>query len=525
MENKRSSSMSSELDISTDADFLKEIEDLQLDDVSIGTGSPLKTPPVPRKTSGNVNKSSKSRSRQKRRPSMRIQFDKKPTLDLDALLAGTDFKPESPSGEKNIADNNFTDFSKNGTNSNPKSQTIQSPQGKDDFIGNNNFDDTNNNFDTNQQGFSAALLESRVSSYLNNSLKALQEDVIFEIKNIFDNSSYTQLIDQFLFDLASDLRSEIQFVNSLSNDILYGFPIDFDVTFPRLRPYSSFPVKGYLNQIEVLKTQFSNEMTKTQNDISEAMNTRDSAVSQNNIALKSLDQKLRHLQNKSCRLELQFSDLQHVQHTLNKQMTSLNEKIEEHESKVTQNEEKMNDLDEIKSCINELLVEMEKSDKDKKNSLIKTKLGILISEQKELREFQFSTANSATKLYGNVAQMNLLNNSMNSSLNSSMNPSVNYSANQNWREAMMYMQPSVQHPQATSYSAPFSPRSPANASPVRFPLSPENPLTPPVRRKVKFSPIRVRETPNYEPDSDDGDPRMTNYLLNKQFGNSLSSYA
>ena len=156
------------LDISTDADFLKEIEGLDLDDLSIGTGSPLRNNTNSRtdKNQGNKN------ARPKRRPPM-----KKMKLDLDALFMNSDInKIEDNENEPNLFNDNHKE--------------------KDDMdlFGNNSS--------------VLSILESRISNYLNTSLLALQQDFLYEIKNLFDNSGYTPIVDSFLMQIASEIRNE-----------------------------------------------------------------------------------------------------------------------------------------------------------------------------------------------------------------------------------------------------------------------------------------------------------------------------
>ena len=458
------------LDISTDADFLKEIEGLDLDDLSIGTGSPLRNNTNSRtdKNQGNKN------ARPKRRPPM-----KKMKLDLDALFMNSDInKMEDNENEPNLFNDNHKE--------------------KDDMdlFGNNSS--------------VLSILESRISNYLNTSLLALQQDFLYEIKNLFDNSGYTPIVDSFLMQIASEIRNEVQFSDDVTTSFekiqstiaeINEIPLDINTDFPYLKmkeTLSRRSIQSMMNQIEVVKSHCVKDIAKSKNEIADEIQARDAIILQNETDKKNFQRRYANLLRKSLKLESKYTHLEFERNSLDRQMNLLNDQIEDLESSKSGYNEKEYAYSDLQEFLDDFQIDLPLKRKDNKQMILQNKLNRLLEENKDLIGCQYNVSTNAQKLAKSVSWLNSFNS----------------------------QPPTYSIPQ-TTYSAPYTPQPQRpNISPIPEKQPPRNyysdsPVTP--RRNQSL--YSLLESPqNLLSDFDNHQSMTVNSLLDNQFTSPMKSY-
>lgn len=171
--------------LSTDSDIIRELDSLKLDEVLIGTGSPISKKPKQKISQTGQRRNSRRRSTQMQRL----------TIPLEDLLndSGDSWsQPASPSTATST---------------------------------------------------SLALVEARINTYANNAFNHLKEDFAFDLRELFESRDQTdQIINSFVEDLSRHLRSEISLTSEqmklpeISFDLEISLPETNRRVFPSLRP-------------------------------------------------------------------------------------------------------------------------------------------------------------------------------------------------------------------------------------------------------------------------------------------------
>lgn len=466
-------------DISNDAEFSQEIQDLNLDDTHIDEDSPPKDIPSIEKISiiseqdktplsnnsepNPNNKKSKTKQQNKHRQPPQTSAKKRPVIDFSGFDFGaTDENNEKSSIQKSIQD-------------------IPS--------------------EVNDLSTQSSMLEARVSNYLDVSLSSLKSDVLNEIEFMFTRkNSIPSMIDSFLLSFASDIRNEIHYLRSFTI-IDQPMNISIEIDLPKPKPFSYQPLStdSFLNQISYLKSQYSQKLADIGKDLSTIIKSRDAEISQILNSNIQFSNKLRQLQNKTDSLDATFNELDYKMQLIYQQNNRLNDQIKEFEAINYDYNMKKNDYEEIKNSIEELSDIYVKNKKNTSNQTILQKMDDITYESKEISRSLEDASKKVSYFSDSFKKMSYFSDYQLRLINQH-NQNTNY----------------------LRYSAPsFSGLSHQSSLLSSTPKIRQTPL---VDKAQYYSPIYVRKTPNYEADSDDEMPQVTNYLLDKQFSPTMSHY-
>lgn len=525
------------LDISSDIDFLREMEGLELDDVSMVPGSPVKKQPVsqffPPNNTTSFDDASIISDCNPPPNSKKIATKKSATLpklepiefSIESIEPKTieetniDTVPVQDNSEQIKEELNIETFTfektKSEKNNKPTKKKRPPNQKKSnsrkplDF---NLFDfgslqTPSNEIQTNDfiiQSSPIDLLEKRLSSYLEQSINSLKSEILQEINYCMQKDDMiSTIVYNFLMTISTEVTNEIK--NLQPFQILDSIDLtnELDLTIPKLSPkVSSFPVSNYLNSIYMLKSRCLHDINNITNDLSTEIQTPNSNASKVSKYEDSVTQKLRYLQNKSDSLQIIYDNLEETQRSLYKRKLDLEKKKEEVETQKTLLEEKFNDIYEIKSSIEDLRLCINSQTKQTQHSTM-NRINELISHNETVLDLTKTATMSIHKITNNYQYSNEFRFS-----NQNLNINV---------------------PPRQSYSAPYSPVTPPSpiSTPRRVPIShfSDSPYTP-HSNDEPFSPVFVRQTPHYTVYSDDDDDisLMNNCLLNKRLSHNLTSY-
>lgn len=475
-------------DISNDAEFLQDIQSSNIDDASIDTDSII-----------NNLQDEKSDNSTAQNQNQNIKKEEPPPTNIKS---------------------NPKKYQKN------KSQT-QNSNKKKPILDLSSFDfgaiDNNNEKNSNQQSTQNVLseyeivnaqttaIESRITNYLDKSLSSLKSDILNEIEYIFSRKNSTSnIIDSFLLHILSEIKNEIHYLQSVP---IPDQPINvsFEIDLPKTKPiiYKEFPADSFLNQISYLKSQLSQNLANIKNDISSEIKNRDSLITRIFHEEKLFSTKLRNLQDKSFSLKSTFDDIEHSIRLLSKQNFDLNEKIKDFEEESYIENMKKNTINEIRDSLNELSALAESTNRNSKNKSVLQKIADIKNEIKVISNVADDTSIQISNFFNSWRKTDYRNrifiqqNRSDNILRFSAPPYSNYSR-----------------------QSPLFSSTPKTLNESDYSLN--HRIT--NNKPLHYSPIRVRDTPNYHVESDEDDYsgddifQVNNYLLNKKFSPSMSNY-
>lgn len=474
-------------DISNDAEFLQDIQSSNIDDASIDTDSiinNLQEEKTENSTAQNQNQNIKKeepptnikpkpKNQQKHKSQTQNSNKKKPILDLSSFDFGA-------------VDNN------NEKNSNQESTQNVLPE----------YEIVN---------AQTTALESRITSYLDKSLSSLKSDILNEIEYIFSRKNSTaNIFDSFLLHILSEIKNEIHYLQSVP---IPDQPINvsIEIDLPKTKPiiYKEFPADSFLNQISYLKSQLSQNLANIKIDISSEIKNRDSLITKIFHEEKLFSTKLRNLQDKSLSLKSTFDDIEHSIRLLSKQSFDLNEKIKDFEEKSYIENMKKNTINEIRDSINELSALAESTNRNSKNKSVLQKMAEMKNEIKDISNIADDTSIQISNFFNSWRKTNFQNRIF-----------IQQNRNDN---ILRFSAPSYSN---YSRQSPLFSSTPKSLNESDYSLN--HRIT--NNKPLHYSPIRVRDTPNYHVESDENDYsddeifQVNNYLLNKKFSPSMSNY-
>lgn len=387
-----------------DLDLIKEIESLS--DITNDTNQKnTTTQPKDTKTENITTQNNPPKTENQKTPRRKRRTPTKrnltPKFDLDALLGPSEFA-------QNNDNNDFLDLSPREENlfSSPKA-SIESSDA------------------------TLSLLEERVVNYANKAFQKLKEDIIFELKSMFeDNFHFQNIIYTFLMSILSDIRNQIRFIHESVDISQIEMDFDLDIDCLNLQKNSMksiFAIHPIIEQISELKSSFAQNIKKGQINLNQEIQSRDSEISSNHQSKNSEIQYVDQLYKKDFQMQKKLLELNFSLELYEKYNASLRHKFEDLEITEILNQQKANSTIEILQSLEQLKDEIKSTNLSLENKRLFGKMKQIIDEKNELQQIS-NALGSTTKYFNDFYHKALYNisNYNNYNINHSQSLSIQY---------------------------------------------------------------------------------------------------
>ena len=351
--------MDSSFNSEDDLDLIKEIDlmsDITNDNNKKNASSkPINTNTISLNTPKTDNKKT---SRKKRRSPTKVSLT--PKLDLDALLGPSEI-------HQNNDNNDFLNLSPRSENlfSSPKESTSNS-------------------------NTALSLLEDRITSYADKAFQKLKEDLVFELKLLFEDNFHIQnIIYTFLMSLLSDIRNQIRFSNESFEFTQFEMDFDLDVSslnLPKNSKKDNFQIRPIIEQISDIKSTFTQIIKKAQINLNQEIQSRDTELSSNIQNKKAKQQYIEQLNQKDNAMEKKLLELTFSLELYEKYNALMKQKFEDLEINETLNQQKIDTKLTIQQNIDQIQDEITRLNLNQENKRIFMKMKQIVDEKNELQQ-------------------------------------------------------------------------------------------------------------------------------------------
>lgn len=344
-----------QINISSDSDIMREIDALNIDDILLDPGSPIRKKPPPRK------------NRKNRR---NLPPPKPLNIPLEAILESNDIEPLPPT--------------KSPKSSHIATSTIKNPELTSTCV---------------------SLLEVRLLNYVSSSFTILKEEILHEIKMLLEyGDKSNHIVENFIQDFNNCLRKEITY--DIQQIEIPNIDFDLDIEMPKQSVYPTKVYKSAYTDLLSAKATLLQTIQNKREEFSDSLRERDMARSEASRKKKVLKHRSHELRSVRSEYENKLVYLSAQEERIKADIKEMQKKNEELDATLHQRSENDNLRYEIKSAISGIKKDVARQHSNRTTASIFNKVDQMFEELSDINTFCDDIVCSSQNVVQNILTLN-----------------------------------------------------------------------------------------------------------------------